>query len=180
LYQATFKIVIFGDAGTGKTTLTHRFLTNVFVSDSKMTIGVDFQIKTLNVEKKKVKLQIWDFGGEERFRFLLPTYVRGANGGIFLYDITNEASLLHIDDWLEVIKNQQAKSPNNFSPFPILVVGSKLDLEDEREVKSSDALKIVKKRGLDGFLETSSKTGTNVEETFQMLTRLMLQNSNLI
>ncbi|MHA1764589.1 MAG: Rab family GTPase, partial [Promethearchaeota archaeon] len=110
MYQATYKFVIFGDAGTGKTTLTHRFLTNVFISDSKMTIGVDFQIKTLTIENKKVKLQIWDFGGEERFRFLLPTYLRGANGGIFLYDITNEASLLHIDDWLDVIKIQQAKS----------------------------------------------------------------------
>ncbi|MHA1688074.1 MAG: GTP-binding protein [Promethearchaeota archaeon] len=180
MYQATYKFVIFGDAGTGKTTLTHRFLTNVFISDSKMTIGVDFQIKTLTIENKKVKLQIWDFGGEERFRFLLPTYLRGANGGIFLYDITNEASLLHIDDWLDVIKIQQAKSPQNYEHFPILVVGSKLDLEDEREVKSTDALKIVKKRGLDGFLETSSKTGKNVEEAFQMLTRLMLQNSNLI
>ncbi len=180
MYQATYKVVIFGDAGTGKTTLTHRFLTDVFISDSKMTIGVDFQIKTLSVEEKKVKLQIWDFGGEERFRFLLPTYVRGANGGIFLYDITNEASLDHIDDWLEVIRSEQFKNQKENQPFPILVVGSKADLHDEREVSSDDALKMVKRRGLDGFLETSSKSGKNVEKTFQSLTRLMLQNSNLI
>ena len=78
MYDATFKIIIFGDAGCGKTTLTQRFLTNLFVSDSKMTIGVDFEVKSLEVDKQKVKLQIWDFGGEERFRFLLPTYCLGA------------------------------------------------------------------------------------------------------
>jgi len=98
MYDATFKIVIFGDAGCGKTTLTQRFLTNLFVSDSKMTIGVDFGIKVLEVENKKVKLQIWDFGGEKRFRFLLPTYVRGAKGAIFIYNVNDRSSLMSIDD----------------------------------------------------------------------------------
>ncbi|MFW9785880.1 MAG: GTP-binding protein, partial [Candidatus Heimdallarchaeota archaeon] len=68
MWDASFKIVIFGDAGCGKTTLTQRFLTNRFISDSKMTIGVDFEVKSLEIDAKKVKLQIWDFGGEERFR----------------------------------------------------------------------------------------------------------------
>ncbi|MCK4481392.1 MAG: GTP-binding protein, partial [Candidatus Lokiarchaeota archaeon] len=67
MYDATYKIVIFGDAGCGKTTLTQRFLTNLFKSDSKMTIGVDFEVKSLEINGKKIKLQIWDFGGEERF-----------------------------------------------------------------------------------------------------------------
>jgi len=98
MYDATFKIIIFGDAGTGKTTLTQRFLTELFKSDQTMTIGVDFEVKSLTVDERKVKLQIWDFGGEERFRFLLPTYVRGARGGLFLYDITNFSSIAHIDD----------------------------------------------------------------------------------
>ena len=66
MYDATFKVIIFGDAGCGKTTLAQRFLTNLFKSDSKMTIGIDFEVKSLEVEEKKVKLQIWDFGGEER------------------------------------------------------------------------------------------------------------------
>ena len=69
MYDATFKVVIFGDAGCGKTTLTQRFLTNLFKSDTKMTIGVDFEVKSLEINGKKVKLQIRDFGGEERFRF---------------------------------------------------------------------------------------------------------------
>jgi small GTP-binding protein len=175
MYDATFKIVIFGDAGCGKTTLTQRFLTNLFVSDSKMTIGVDFEVKSLEVNKQKVKLQIWDFGGEERFRFLLPTYVRGARGGVFMYDITNYSSIAHIDDWLTVIKKEIRKE----DIFPIIVVGGKADLAENREVSASEGIKIAKSRGVDGFIECSSKTGENVEESFEALTRLMLDDSRM-
>jgi len=175
MYDATFKIVIFGDAGCGKTTLTQRFLTNLFVSDSKMTIGVDFEVKSLVVDKQKVKLQIWDFGGEERFRFLLPTYVRGARGGIFMYDITNYSSIAHIDDWLTVIKKEIRKE----DVFPIIVVGGKADLAENREIPASEGIKIAKSRGVDGFIECSSKTGENVEESFEALTRLMLDDSRM-
>jgi small GTP-binding protein len=173
MYDATFKIIIFGDAGCGKTTLTQRFLTNLFVSDSKMTIGVDFEVKSLEVDKQKVKLQIWDFGGEERFRFLLPTYVRGARGGLFLFDITNYSSIAHIDDWLNVIRKEIRAE----DVFPIIVVGGKADLTENREVSAEDGIKIAKSRNVDGFIETSSKSGENVEKTFEALTRLMLNNS---
>ena len=170
MYDATFKIIIFGDAGCGKTTLTQRFLTNLFVSDQTMTIGVDFEVKSLSVDEQKVKLQIWDFGGEERFRFLLPTYVRGARGGLFLYDITNYSSIAHIDDWLSVIRKEIRAE----DIFPIIVVGSKVDLVENREVSSADGIKIARSRNVNGFIETSSKTGENVEKSFEALTRLML------
>jgi len=130
MYDATYKIVIFGDAGCGKDNLTQRFLTNLFVSDSRMTIGVDFEVKSFVVDEQKVKLQIWDFGGEERFRFLLPTYVRGAKGGLFCYDVTNYSSLAHIDNWLTVIKQEI----RNEDQFPILVVGLIPDINEEQEI----------------------------------------------
>ncbi|GAG71679.1 unnamed protein product [marine sediment metagenome] len=173
MYDATFKIIIFGDAGCGKTTLTQRFLTNLFVSDQTMTIGVDFEVKSLTVEEKKVKLQIWDFGGEERFRFLLPTYVRGARGGLFLYDITNFSSIAHIDDWISVIRKEIRVE----DIFPIIAVGGKADLVESREVSSAEGIKIAKSRNVNGFIETSSKTGENVEKTFEALTRLMLKEA---
>jgi small GTP-binding protein len=176
LYDATYKVVIFGDAGTGKTTLTQRFLTNLFKSDSKMTIGVDFEVKSLELSEKKVKLQIWDFGGEERFRFLLPTYVRGANGALFMYDVTNYSSLAHIDDWL-IIARKEIRAEDQ---FPIIVVGGKADLIEDREVSGEEGINIAKSRGVDGFIECSSKTGENVEETFQALTSLMMHKSNLL
>ena len=176
MYDATYKVVIFGDAGTGKTTLTQRFLTNLFKSDSKMTIGVDFEVKSLEVNEKKVKLQIWDFGGEERFRFLLPTYVRGANGALFMYDVTNYSSLAHIDDWLIVVRKEIRVEDQ----FPVIVVGGKADLIEDREVSGEEGINIARSRGVDGFIECSSKTGENVEETFHALTTLMMQKSNLI
>lgn len=170
MYDATFKIVIFGDAGTGKELLIQRFLTNLFVSDSKMTIGVDFEVKTLIVDGKNVKLQVWDFEVEERFRFLLPTYVRGARGGIFFYDITNYSSIAHINDWLTVIR-KEIKAEDQ---FPIIVVGGNADLSEYREVSAEEAIKIAKSRGTDGFIEVSVQTGENVEKAFEELTRLML------
>lgn len=171
MFDATYKIVIFGDAGTGKTTLTQRFLTNLFKSDSIMTIGVEFEAKRLEIDGKKIKLQIWDFGGEERFRFILPTYVRGATGGIFMYDVTNYSSLAHIDDWLLVIKKEIDYT------FPIIVVGGKADLEEDREVSSQEGIKISKSRNVAAFIECSAKTGENVEDTYEALTRLMMHNS---
>jgi Ras-related protein Rab-8A len=170
-------VVIFGDAGCGKTTLTQRFLTNLFKSDTKMTIGVDFEVKSLELNGKKVKLQIWDFGGEERFRFLLPTYVRGANGALFMYDVTNYSSLAHIDDWLLIVR-KEIKSEQE--TFPIIVVGGKADLIDGREVTGDEGINIAKSRGVDGFIECSSKTGENVEATFDSLTSIMMQRSKLI
>jgi len=176
MYDATYKMVIFGDAGCGKTTLNQRFLTNLFKSSTTMTIGVDFEVKSLEINEKKIKLQIWDFGGEERFRFLLPTYVRGANGALFMYDVTNYSSLAHIDDWLMIIRREIPVDVN----FPIIVVGGKADLIEDREVTGEEGINISKSRGVNGFIECSSKTGENVEETFEALTRLMMQKSNLL
>ena len=176
MYDGTYKMVIFGDAGCGKTTLTQRFLTNLFKSSTTMTIGVDFEVKSLEINEKKIKLQIWDFGGEERFRFLLPTYVRGANGALFMYDVTNYSSLAHIDDWFVIIKKEISAEDN----FPIIVVGGKADLIEDREVSGEEGINISKSRGVNGFIECSAKTGENVEETFEALTRLMMQKSNLL
>jgi len=171
MYDAIFKIVIFGEAGTGKVELTQRLLTNLYVTDSKMTIGVDYETKSLNIDDIRVRLQIWDFGGEELFRFLLPTYLRGARGGMFVYDITNYSTIAHIDDWLTVIKKEIRAE----DIFPILVVGNRAHLADQREVPAEDAIKIAKSRSLDGFIECSAKTGENVEEAFIALTRLLLE-----
>ncbi len=176
MYDGVYKIIIIGDAGCGKTSLTQRFLTSLFKPDSSMTIGVDFEVKSLNIKNLKIKLQIWDFGGEERFRFLLPTYVKGANGGLFMYDITNYSSLAHMDDWLSIIK----EAVGNDQVFPILAVGGKADLVDDREISSEEGINAAKLRGVEGFIECSSKTGENVDLTFETLTRMMLQNSNLL
>ncbi len=167
MLDAIFKIIIFGDAGCGKTTLTKRFKSDLFISDSQMTIGVDFETKTFEVDGKKVKLMIWDFGGEERFRFMLPEYINGTMGGILMYDITHYPSLVHIDNWLSVINGKKER-------FPLVLLGGKADLDIIREISFKEGKKIAKAKGFSGFTECSSKTGENVEESFENLTRMML------
>jgi len=171
-----YKVCIFGDGGVGKTTLIGRYLTGVFQSNSEITIGVDFHIKKLEILGKRVTLQIWDFAGESRFRFLLPSYVLGASGGIFMYDITRYSSLKNFQDWLSIIK-QGYRGP--IKKIPIIMVGSKLDLEHKRAVSRDDAYELAKENGLFGYIECSSKDGQNVEEVFAEIGRLMMNNTNL-
>lgn len=168
-YTATFKIVIFGDHNTGKTTLAHRFLTNEFSEDISMTLGVEFQVKIVEMDGQRIKLQIWDFAGEKRFRFLLPSYIKGASGGIFMYDITNYASLEHVDEWFSIVQNELTYK------IPILIVGGKSDLIRRKEVPTKKAMEIVRSKKADGFIECSSKTGENVNKVFDLLTKLILR-----
>ncbi|MFX1343882.1 MAG: Rab family GTPase [Promethearchaeota archaeon] len=164
----TFKIVIFGDSQTGKTTLSHRFLTNLFKEDIQMTLGVEFLLKALEMNGENIKLQIWDFAGEERFRFLFPSYIRGANGAIFMYDITNYGSLAHVDDWFEIVEKEIDYD------LPIIFVGGKTDLMHLKEVSTRKAMEIAKSKNADGFIECSSKTGENVHKIFELVTKLIL------
>ena len=167
MLDAIFKIIIFGDAGCGKTTLTKRFKTEVFISDSQMTIGVDFETKTFKVDGKKVKLMIWEFGGGGRFHFILPEYLTGAMGGILMYDITNYSSFSHLSNWFSIINETNQK-------FPIILLGGKVDLDDYREISFKDGMRTAKSMGLNEFIECSSKTGENVTNAFEVLTRIML------
>ncbi len=167
MYDAIFKVVIFGDAGCGKTTLAKRFITELYLPGLHMTIGVDFETKDLKIDGSRVKLMIWDFGGEERFRFIFPQYISGAKGGILMYDITEDSSFVHLSDWLTVMNGAREQ-------MPILLIGGKLDLEVIREISYEEGKRVAKSMGLDGFIECSSKTGENVEECFKILTKLML------
>ncbi len=170
-YDKMFKLIIFGDGGVGKTSLTQRYLTGVFEEARNLTIGADFFVKNLVVDGKNVKLQIWDFAGEERFRFLLPVYSKGANGGIFLYDVTNQSSLQHLTAWLQIV-NENA--PN----IPILVIGTKIDLVSMRHVTKAEAIQLAKSFKLSGFAEVSAKSGANVENVFETITKLMIRFSS--
>jgi small GTP-binding protein len=157
-----------GDASVGKTSLTIRYISGYFQEDLKLTIGVDFYSKTTNFKDKKVKLQIWDFGGEERFRFLLSQYCKGANGAFFLYDITNQVSLDHLPDWTQIIREQAGD-------IPIMLIGSKLDLDEFRAVPRDDGIQTAKKYNLASFVELSSKTGENVEKAFEVITEILFE-----
>ena len=157
-----------GDASVGKTSLTMRYISGYFMEDLKLTIGVDFYSKTTSFKDKKVKLQIWDFGGEERFRFLLSQYSKGANGAFFLFDITNQTSLDHLPDWTQVIREHAGD-------IPIMLIGSKVDLNEFRAVPRDDGILTAKKYNLASFVELSSKTGENVEKAFNVMTEIIFE-----
>jgi small GTP-binding protein len=175
MYSATFKIVLFGDAGVGKKTLAHNFLDSIYDDEGAITIGVDFYTKSVVVDDNKAKLQVSLLRDEERFRFLLPSFVRGASGGFFMYDITNYSSIAHIDEWLTLIRKEIRAEDS----FPIIVAGNKADLDEIREVSSEDGINIAKSRGVDGFIECSCKTGNNIEKMFQALALLIISEEHI-
>jgi len=175
--EGAFKLCIFGDGGVGKTTLVNRYLTKVFDEDIKMTVGADFYVKDLEVDGKKIVIRIWDFGGEQRFKVLLPSFAKGADGGIFMYDITRYTSVKNIDDWLSIFeKNVREKQIQ----IPIIMVGGKLDLQEKRSVETEDAVELSEKHNLQGYFECSSKTGDRVEDIFDSITRKMMKYTGML
>lgn len=168
-YDYTFKILLLGDASVGKTSFTKRYCYNIFNPSERLTIGVDFHVKTIELNEKKIKLQIWDVGGEERFRFLLPTYCLGANAAFLLYDITRPSTLDNIPEWSSIVRQKGG-------PIPIILVGAKLDLaETQREIPREHAISVAEKHKMAGFSELSSKDNINVNEAFETLTELTLE-----
>ena len=166
-----FKICIFGDGGVGKTTLINRYLTGNFEIGSKMTIGVDFMLKKLDLDGNSVTLQLWDLAGEDRFRSLMPGYVSGADGGLFMYDITRVSSLKNLTNWLDTMREISDQKDRN---IPILMVGGKLDLAAKRAFPRIDAEFVANINKFKGLIECSAKTGENVEEVFLTIARLMM------
>lgn len=175
MQSGTFKICIFGDGGVGKTTLIQKYVSGYFRESTKMTIGLDIATKTIEVKDWSVKLQLWDFGGEERFRFFLPAYARGSFAGIFVYDITRYASLRNFDLWLNTFKKGV-----NFEnmPIPLLMVGAKLDLENIRSIPIEEALDFAQLKNIFNVIECSAKTGENVESIFECITLQILKSKN--
>ena len=170
-YDYTFKILLLGDASVGKTSFTKRYCYNVFNPSERLTIGVDFHVKTIKIKDKLVKLQLWDVGGEERFRFLLPTYCLGANAAFLLYDVTRSQTLDNISEWTNIVHQKGGN-------IPIMLVGAKIDLEaDQREVPREHGIEVAEKNNMASFGEISSKTGQNVNKTFEVLTELTLEKT---
>ena len=137
------------------------------------TIGVDFFLKRFEIDSKKVSLQIWDFAGEEKFRFLLPGIMNGAHGTLFMFDITRYVTFQNLINWLSVF-NKTNETHNQ--KVPGLLVGSKTDLEGLRTVSPKEGKKFVKENNLVGYIECSSKTGENVESIFRAITKMMISN----
>ncbi|EDO34945.1 predicted protein [Nematostella vectensis] len=164
-FDYLFKIVLIGDPGVGKTCIVQRFRSGTFVERNGSTIGVDFTMRSVQVDNKKIKLQIWDTAGQERFRTITQSYYRSCNGVIIAYDITKCDTFKNVIRWGEDV---QKYAPENAIK---LLVGNKKDLEREREVSLEDAVNCASHYGMLDVLETSAKDATNIEAAFYRLAR---------
>merc|ERR1712051_30853 len=166
-YDYLFKFLVIGSAGIGKSCLLHQFIEGRFKEDSSHTIGVEFGSKIVLVGGKTVKLQIWDTAGQERFRSVTRSYYRGAAGALLVYDITSRESFNALSNWLTDARTLASPA------IVILLVGNKKDLEDEREVTFLEASRFAQENDL-VFVETSAKSGENVEEAFLKCSKTIL------
>jgi len=140
-------------------------------------MGAEIHVKYVEVSDYKVVLQIWDFGGEEQFRFLLPTYARGAFGGIFMYDISRIGTTLNIREWLEVFREGLFEDEKD---IPVLLVGGKKDMVGDRAVEKEAALNLKEKFGFFDLIESSAKTGENVDQIFETMVKKIMQYKEFI
>ncbi|XP_028809700.1 ras-related protein Rab-19-like isoform X2 [Denticeps clupeoides] len=174
-FDFLFKIILIGDSNVGKTCMVQRFKTGVFSERQQNTIGVDFTVRTLNIQGKKVKMQVWDTAGQERFRTITQSYYRSAHGAMIAYDITRRATFQSVSHWIQEV--------NKFGAANVLValIGNKCDLEEERQVPFEEACNLAEQRGMLAALETSAKEAQNIEEAFLMMAReLMARNGMAI
>jgi len=158
-YDYLFKVVLIGDSGVGKSNLLSRFTRNDFNMESKSTIGVEFATRTIVVDGKTIKAQIWDTAGQEKYRAITSAYYRGAVGALLVYDITRTGTFEHLERWLTELLSHEDKD------IVVMLVGNKYDLRHLRTVSTEQAKEFSEKHSV-SLIETSALDCTNVEKAF--------------
>ncbi|NXE24650.1 RB18B protein, partial [Ardeotis kori] len=165
----TLKLLLIGDSAVGKSSLLLRFTDGAFDPCLNPTIGVDFKVKKMVVDGHVLQLAIWDTAGQERFRTLTPSYYRGAQGVVLVYDVTRKDTFAGLESWLNELEMYTTKGSNTVK----MLVGNKTDKPD-REVERREGLQFARKRSL-LFVETSAKTQDGVQHAFEELVIKILQ-----
>lgn len=159
-----YKLILGGDGGVGKTSMVYRFVDDVFKSDYKATIGTAITKKECQFEglKSKVRFVIWDLGGQVQFRRVRQAYLADSEAGILVFDLTRRTTFENIRTWYKELKD------NSPSDLFLILVGNKNDLEISREISRTEAEQLAQELGL-SYIETSAKTGENINDAFRML-----------
>ncbi|XP_064088133.1 ras and EF-hand domain-containing protein homolog isoform X1 [Macrobrachium nipponense] len=176
--ERTYKVVFAGDAAVGKSTFIVRLCKGCFVTNTASTLGVDYKMKTLNVDEKNIAIQLWDTAGQERFRSITKTYFRRADGVLLLYDVTSERSFLNVRQWIQSIDEACE------TRVPLVLCGNKTDLRDAASaegrttVSSAEGERLARDCGAN-FVETSCKSGSGVLESLVQLSRVMVTTEDV-
>ncbi|KAK8465691.1 hypothetical protein PHAVU_009G151300 [Phaseolus vulgaris] len=173
-FEYLFKLLMIGDSGVGKSSLLLCFTSDSF-EDLSPTIGVDFKVKYLNMEGKKLKLAIWDTAGQERFRTLTSSYYRGAQGIIMAYDVTRRETFTNLAD----IWSKEIELYSTNSECIKMLVGNKVDKESDRVVTKKEGIDFARECGC-LFIECSAKTRVNVQQCFEELVLKILDTPSLL
>lgn len=168
-YDVLYRLVLIGDSGVGKTAILLRYSDNMFNTSFITTIGIDFRIKTIELNGKRVKLQIWDTAGQEQFHSVASSYYRNSHGIMLIYDITSAESFIHISKW---VNNISTNAPTNVKQ---VLLGNKCDTEENKRVIEKNRGKTLAEELDMPFLETSAKTDTNVDVAFELITQLIME-----
>ncbi len=163
-----YKIIAAGDGGVGKTALLQRYVEGKFNEKTQLTIGVEFFSKSLEFEGNQFVLQLWDFGGQERFRFMLEGYMKGAKGALLIFDLSRLDTLNNLQEWVTLLRKY------NMS-LPLLIVGTKLDLIDNSKIPNDYINDLTMKYNSFDLVKVSSKTGENIEKTFEKIIRVIFK-----
>lgn len=156
-YDFIIKTVVVGDSGVGKSCILLRYTDDIFESTYISTIGVDFKIKTIQIEDKTVKVQIWDTAGQERFRTIVSSYYRGAHCAMYVFDLTDKSSFLNIDKWIREVTTYSGNIPG-------IIIGNKCDIIVD-SINTQEVEKFANDRKM-RYIQTSAKLGNNVNEAF--------------
>ncbi|XP_068595242.1 ras-related protein Rab-19 [Brachionichthys hirsutus] len=167
-FDFLFKIVLVGDSDVGKTCVVQSFKSGVFMEKQQNTIGVDFTVRTLDIDGKKVKMQVWDTAGQERFRTITQSYYRSAHGAMVAYDITRRPTFDSVPHWIREVEQYGAAS------VVLILIGNKADLDAQRQVLFEDACTLAENNGVLAALETSAKEAQNVDAAFILMARELL------
>lgn len=170
-YDYIFKVLLLGDSGVGKTSIMRRYLDDQFRSNHVATIGVDFRLTTIDVDGRKVKLQIWDTAGQERFRSVTSSYYYGADGAIIVYDVSNAESFRNVDSWLNELRRH-----SNSERMSVVAIGNKCDKIQDKAVSYLESLAHLGKVEDLTVVEVSAKTDLNVDQIFSILVEKMMTN----
>lgn len=167
-YDYLIKLLLIGDSGVGKSCLLLRFSEDSFTPSFITTIGIDFKIRTIEIDGKRIKLQIWDTAGQERFRTITTVYYRGAMGILLVYDVTDQKSFENIKTWFGNVEQHASEDVNK------ILIGNKCDYDEKRVVSAEQGQALADSLGVP-FVEASAKANINVEEAFLSLARQILK-----